>query len=534
VSIPHDQALRAILWCAVSSERQAEDEKASLEEQERLLRERAGQDGWQIVDVLIVPGFSRRFYNLPELISASAAENIYAPARLMEHLKARDFDVFAARYGTRFAREQSIFGEVVARIIDSGARLFTLQDGWIHKGNYRMYISMGGYAAAVDIDKLMAGKDEGLTKRAENGLLLGSQAPMSHRVIRDAKSGEAVGVELNPEYLDLWPRLAALLLGDDGHPVPFLQLENELYRRYGYASSVTGRAFEPQTFYRLLHNPVFWGHLQRYRHTERRKGLLFGEWTFDPSVPPPEGVDVYYDKVPAVFTGELAERVQDELRRRKAVIRGKARPQHTTAFAGLLVCGGCGYTMVYDSKRRRHGVWRGYKCISTLSRLAGQRPEGCSSVRRSINFLTVKSWIDQRLRQTLEGDDYALWLPQADSGIAAQIDAAYRLVKQLEEDAGALIRKRVPESLADLHQREMTTIGERLHAARQQLAMLQHAELRQHQNELRVRTIVSSLRDANLPEWWQDETRVNQTLWGLLSGSKLVVENGQIRGIANF
>jgi hypothetical protein len=124
MSISHGDSaakpLRAVLWCAVSDEKQAREEKIGLAEQERLLREKAEGEGWLIVDILIVPGFSRRFYNYPEFMAAALKDGIEAPKRLMEHWNAGDFDVLACRYGSRFAREQSIFGEVVARTIDMG------------------------------------------------------------------------------------------------------------------------------------------------------------------------------------------------------------------------------------------------------------------------------------------------------------------------------------------------------------------------------------------------------------------------------
>jgi hypothetical protein len=122
MSLSQNKPLCVVLWCAVSSAEQAADEKASLGEQERELRELAAREDWQIVDVLIVPGFSRRYYNFPEFAEAAAREGIEAGKRLLEHFDRRDFDVFACRDGSRFGREQSIFGEVVARVIDSGAR----------------------------------------------------------------------------------------------------------------------------------------------------------------------------------------------------------------------------------------------------------------------------------------------------------------------------------------------------------------------------------------------------------------------------
>jgi hypothetical protein len=69
-------------------------------------------------------------------------------------------------------------------------------------------------------------------------------------------------------------------------------------------------------------------------------------WAFDRSVETPPGVIIEYGTNLAVYTGEQAEIVQAELRRRFEIIRGKTRPHNTKMFTGLLLCGYCGYYMI--------------------------------------------------------------------------------------------------------------------------------------------------------------------------------------------
>jgi DNA invertase Pin-like site-specific DNA recombinase len=104
---------------------------------------------------LIVPGFSRRYYNLPEFAAALYKEKDNdAGHRLLRHIRERSFDVFVCRDADRFGREQSLVSEVIARIIDSGARIYTLNEGWIDAQHYRMVSALTGVRAASYVDDL--------------------------------------------------------------------------------------------------------------------------------------------------------------------------------------------------------------------------------------------------------------------------------------------------------------------------------------------------------------------------------------------
>lgn len=269
MSIPQ---LRAVLWCAVSDEKQARDEKISLVEQERLLRQKAEDEGWLIVDVLIVPGFSRRFYNYPEFIEAAAREGIDAPRRMMDHWQAQDFDVLTCRYGSRFAREQSIFGEVVARTIDGGARIYTIENGWVDKSNYRMFISMVGYSSAAEVDQLKQRFQDGMNKRAERGLPVSAQIVISHKVIRD-DLGNALELVVNEDRRRMFDDLAEILLTG----ISWGEIPNLLFER-GHATK-KGKPWSTAVLWRALHSPWFWATrrgITRTRRTAKQRSMGCG------------------------------------------------------------------------------------------------------------------------------------------------------------------------------------------------------------------------------------------------------------------
>lgn len=285
MSVPQ-KPLRAILWIAVSSTEQAKDEKDSLPAQERDLRALADREDWTVIDVMIVTGFSRRYYTIREFADDALLQNIDAGQKLLQHLEDEDFDVFACRDGSRFGRTQAIFSEVVERIIDSGARIFSLKDGWITETNFRMFNSMAGYSAAAHVDWLVQARKMGISKRLQNGLPPNT-LPMSHKLLRDEK-GKPLHVvinEANRSRVEL--AMDSLLNG-----MAWVELPIELARN-GYVNP-QGRHYSAMTFRNLFYNAWFWGHSAVISHShtyETRRG--WGIWGFDTSASVPEGIEIY-------------------------------------------------------------------------------------------------------------------------------------------------------------------------------------------------------------------------------------------------
>ena len=99
-------SLRAIIWCAVSTKGQAVEEKDSLPTQEADARAKCDAEGWEVVDVLKVPGHSRNYIDIHECARDMRKNGIDAFDKLIRHWEDRDFDVLVARDGDRFARTQ--------------------------------------------------------------------------------------------------------------------------------------------------------------------------------------------------------------------------------------------------------------------------------------------------------------------------------------------------------------------------------------------------------------------------------------------
>lgn len=510
---------RAIIWCAVSSKPQAAEEKASLPEQEAELRAAAERLGLRIVDVLIVDGHSRRYFNFPEFVEAAAVEGIDAPARLMEHWKRRDFDVFLCKDGSRFGRRQSIFGEVVERTIDAGAKLFTLQDGWIDSSNHHMFISMAGYAAASHMTRLIHDQQAAFKKRASRGLPHGPVPALSHKLVRDEQTGKGLRLVPDESHRRLLEDAARLLL--DG--VAWHQIENRL-NEMGHR--INNAPVKPNIIYRLFHNPVFWGHTAS-GHNRKTARLERGIWVYDPSEPAPEHVSIFRDTHQSFLTGDLAESVRAEMRRR-AQIRGNARPSETCKFTGLVACGHCLCTMTHLENNTGRHYWR---CQSIYF----ARREPRCTVSRSIREQDIINWLSQRLFMMRETGDAYFFARDANApdyaARAAQLAAE---IETAESSARTLVIKQAtaPAALGTIYDEQLVLIGGQLEALRRELAQTEYQLAAQRTAEVRSAFEHLKTYESVADFWKESNTFINQFLHRLFGRNKLVVKDGEVIGLA--
>lgn len=341
--------INAVLWVSVSSDPQAVPEKESLPEQERQLRAAATAHGWSILDIIMIPGHSRVYYNYLEFATAAAAEGIEDPMRMFEHWERRDFQILACFDGSRFGREQSIFAEFAARTYDAGARIFSLADGLIEPNNRRFWVSMAGYKAAAEVDLLKERRRFGMAARAKRGLKTSPRDAFGYTEVRDPRTGKAIETIVDESLRPVWNKIAELAIEEH---ISWGKLEKELFARYGYGEN--GKPYPRYSFYQRLNTPTVWGHrgtgylFTPPKGSNQRHKKHLGLWAFDETVPLPPGVSIIRNTHPPIFEGELAERLKDELRRR-ATMRGSHKPGTKNAFAGLLVCGECGFYISRDT-----------------------------------------------------------------------------------------------------------------------------------------------------------------------------------------
>lgn len=261
---------RAVLWCAVSTRPQAGEDKNSLGTQESDQREACERLGLDVIDVLSVPGHSRRYYDIETLARDARREGIDAFDRLMQHWAVRDFDVLVVRDGDRFARTQSLHARVVEETIEGGARIYSLADGWVDGSNYRMWGAMNGYRAASDVDSLVKKHHAGMKARVARGLPVRTP-PLFHKTLWE--NGKAIRLEVDEDKRALSLALAEALL--DG--VPWLRL-SEFVAYLGHLNPKTNKPYSPNTFYVALYSPNTWGH-----SALQYSGRHYSRWVYEDS-----------------------------------------------------------------------------------------------------------------------------------------------------------------------------------------------------------------------------------------------------------
>lgn len=524
---------RALVWIAVSTKAQADEEDAySLPIQEADAQALAAQQGWRIVDVLRVPGHSRHYIDIHECATDMLKEGIDAFDKLLKHWKARDFDVLIVRDGNRFARTQTLHAYVTEMTIRQGAVLWSLSDGLVNDNNFRLWISMNGYKAGSEVDTLVRRRKEVVRERAKRGIIAHSAVPSTHIVIRDPSNGKALRMVVDETQRRFWQDAAALIL----EGVAWNNIEHELFERFGHANS-RGEPHQPVKVYSLIRNPVFWGNIA-LGHRPRAKDTpwaKFGDWIVEPGHPIPEGVTIYYGVCEPVLTGDLADAVKAEVRRRSIVVVGGTSPSKTHPFTGVFVCLECGYYLSSFGAVRALGRKPGYlKCMSHWHKSATR---GDCSQRKALRVEQARDHLDKRLREMLAAED-----PEAFLGAVNPAQAADQLTLLADEIAAAearirrLIQKQASadDVLHDLYADELRFEAEALKRRRARLAELergQHSTARLRGDR---RAAYDEVVRLSVEVFWQQSDRfINQILLKLMGDVRLAVVEGEIKELVD-
>lgn len=519
--------LRSVIWCAVSSQAQNEPDKVSLPQQEEDGRKLALSQNWRVVDVMRVPGHSRRYIDFHKLSADAARQGIDAFQRLEQHWDVRDFDVLIVLDGNRFARTQALHAYVVERTIHIGARIYSLMDGWIDKQNHRMWIAMNGYKSAGEIDRFVQARDRAMTARAQRGLPISSRVPMSHQALRDSKTGKALRLEVNEAKRRLWTDLAAMVL----EGVAWDRIEVELYQRFGHADE-KGEPYYANCMYRLIMKPVFWGHTARNHHSATSKnGFRFGRWIWDESEAAPEGATIFRNTHQPVWTGEIADRIRQELDRRMVHIKGRARTAYTHRLSGIAVCGACGCFM----STRVDGTYLGLYCPASKGR---PKLPHCNH-RQVLSERKVIARLDAFLRQMLQEqttDIFAQARPDT-SHVQERITQIQQEIVDTEGRIRALIHKQIAasEDIQYIYDGEMEKLQAHLKAMKDANALLQGESLAVQTTTSNQQATLEELAELTLERFWRQERRkVNQMLHRIMGKRRLVILNGEIIGVAEI
>lgn len=177
----------AILFAAVSSRQQAQDDKVSLERQIELGREHAEKWKLSIYGQLIIPGVSRsitlydRAANTVQGIwidQNGDKEETFVYAKLLEMIEAKAFDVLIFLNRSRLGRKASLSETVIELCNEHGIKPYDMESppSTLDVGNNyaeRLVGAFRSHSAQQEIVNLVASSEAGKRKRAENGYMPG-------------------------------------------------------------------------------------------------------------------------------------------------------------------------------------------------------------------------------------------------------------------------------------------------------------------------------------------------------------------------
>lgn len=515
-------APRIVLWLAVSSAEQARDDKTSLDMQERLGRAYIEANGGRLVQMFRWDGFTRSNPDPIDALEEFAREGRYDYHQLRDLWRSRAFDVLWMYVYDRGGRSFTLASWVIENVIASGAEVFIHNIGAVNATNYASVIALGGMQAVTSVQRLVDGRRATLLQFAEHGLPIPGGLKFTHTLVRKA-NGTRSHIELNPDALPLMNDAATLIL----RGVAWGKLDRALHEEFGHPLAYGGR------MYLAFTNPLTWGHVAvgakfgGRTGKQQRQHAGYGLWRFEEGHPLPPHVQVFYNIVPAVYTGELAAALIQAYKHRQDIAIGKASAATAKRYTGLVVCGECLHTMASKRYMDRDVL----KCISRWQASNVRTP--CTQTK-AIRYEVIDRWLDTRLREWLAAQDDSIFDTDTPPTSSPRAEDTVREISRLETLLRGLIRDRAAvsdDSLLALYAGEMETANRRLARLRKDLAAQeqhQQAEAGALKEQARLR---GDLRAMTLDRFWQQSpATVNRILHGVFRNRVIVVADGAIIG----
>lgn len=511
---------RALIWAAVSTRPQAdEDEKFSIPKQIEDGEAMCRDNGWRVMDTLIVPGHSRDYRTLEELAAAarSSKQHIDAFDRLIKHFRDKDFDVFICRDANRFARKASLLHYIAETIIeDCGALIYSQADNlFVDEEKLPMWATIQGYKVRAENKALMTGRHNGMFKVAERGLPTSSKVLLSHAVVRD-EFGHAERLEVDETKRRLWDDVYRLLVNEHSS---WRTLEVAL-TELGHTDE-TGKPFHRNCIRHVIASPTFWGHSARFHYKLHAPDKRGWGWVYDCSKPAPAGVVIYRDTHPAVYTGDQARRLIAELERPARQRLGNAQPYHSHRYSGLVVCRECGRHLNYAGSPPY--VYMGCRTtVDTQATCLNTKKLKESAVEDFARDLQQRLQQGESLQTVLAVEDNHLTVDRARAQIKADIETTI-------EQSRRLIMKQasVRSTLIHIYDEQLELLGNKLAALDEQLRNLSTEIVYDKETQ---ESAAKEFADLGEGFWELADTEINACLSRMLRYRRMSSYKGQVLG----
>lgn len=330
---------RVAIYARYSSDNQRD---ASIEDQLRLCRERAGREGWQIAD-----SYSDRSVSGASLIRPGIQA-------LLEDAQGLHFDVVLAESLDRISRDQEDIAGVFKRLTFAGIKIVTLSEGEISE----LHIGLKGTMGALYLKDLADKTRRGLRGRIEEGKSGGGNS-YGYRVVRspDANIDQSRGErEIDPIEAAIVQRIFT----DYASGKSPRRIARELNAEH--IAGPRGKGWGPSTLFGnvkrgngILNNELYIGRLV-WNRQRFLKDPTTGKRV--PRLNPKEEWIVQEVPELRIIEDELWEKVkarQSSIRERYVDKDGNgltASKRQRYLFSGLIKCAECGsgYSIVYRNQ----------------------------------------------------------------------------------------------------------------------------------------------------------------------------------------
>lgn len=521
VRIRHTPA-RVVLFGAVSTPEQAVKEKASLDNQFETLEKAALANGWVVWDRIVIPGFSRNWFNYREFSNAAAEVGIDDPQRMWQHWESGEVDIIACINVSRLGRQQSIIYDFVDRTYNAGMQIFTLKNGLVAPDQRYMTFMMESFAAASEPLEIVRRIKVGMDKRLRNGLPP-VKPPISHQYVRDPATGKAVKMVVDESRRPLLNAIRDVLLAGVG----WSHFSDAIHER-GFTNPETGRLFGRDYFRHFLLSANVWGNSIKRDPEVGDEKSIYGLWCVSAVVPPPPGIQLFFGTHDAAYTGDDAERMQAHLIEFRIPDTGRTRPATRKKFSRLLVCNECHRLMMAHMGPKGE---RYYRCQITVDPYYIKR-DACHN-RTVIRERKVEAWLRNFIDRAKSSENpdafFRAFYPV--TNYAAEIVDLESQIREAGESARVLIKKQGnAPALADFYDEEIQTVNAEIINLQ---AELEGLRIRAQQAEIpgRKPALESIIRQGD-DFWRQSDTAINVGLTNMLAGLKLLIQNGDIVNLA--
>ena len=373
---------RVGVWCAVSSQQQATEDKVSLEDQENAGRRFAESVGGEVVAVYTVPGHSRDLIFYQE-----AEQHMDAYRQLRQDVQAGQLDVLFCLDVDRLGRDPALGQQVISLVEKSGGEVY------MQSAPHQVGQKTAAHRYISAIQAVRAGEDQQLRKhRHASGMrgrvrrgFIANTPPLGYAARRNG-AGEVIGYEFTPDIAAV-DMMTSLFL--QGHSY------SEIRRRLDASPHRprSGGSWGYDTIRHILSNDVYAG---------------FPHWG---DVRP----DKPSDKYPARWSPELYGRIVQERNRRQS--RSWFR-RGSTPFRNVAYCARCGSGM------GRNKVGNNYYLRCMRHAMKSTQGQSChpNIVAEWRVVDAIAAWLEENTTPEVIDETLERWAPDDGAGADAELE----------------------------------------------------------------------------------------------------------------